>query len=438
MIHTRQRRLWTPRVPLPLVLMFLCLLAIAPTVCFAQVTPGSILSVQVLEVIQPAEIERLAKPLFTEAGFSVPSMRYAVEVYSLRYLSTDHDGSSVKITAQFFVPRFVKQTARPVYVFGSGTTGIADSCAPSLEPPDVRRWGWYRQNMLAYAGLGFIVIFPDYIGFNDSDRPQRYFSKLAEGHVMLDAARAVFRFFEFPGYAVKPAPAVFLAGYSQGGHAAFAGADLRSVYAPEVPLAGVIGYGSTNNIETLFKEAPVYAPHILYTYSLIYGFDKIDPADYLQDRWVRTLEADVNRMCVEKFQIYYPTDGNKLYRPEFYRALHENRLGESYPALAACLAENLSGLSGHRVPALIVQGTADIVITTSSQDRYVNALRRAKSSTQYVVLEDVRHKHTRAAGFLASVEWMELIFRGEAPPSNELNHSSLPLLTPAEMLAASP
>ena len=283
MTHRRQRRIWTPRAPLPLVLMFLCLLASAPTICFAQTDPGSILSVQALEVIQPAEIERLARSLFREAGLSVPPMRYTVEAYRLRYLSTDYDRSPVEITAQFFVPRFLGKTARPVYVFGSGTTGIADSCAPSLEPPDVRRWGWYRQNMLAYAGLGFIVIFPDYLGFNDTDRPQRYFSKLAEGHVMLDAARAVFHFFEFPGYAVEPARAVFLAGYSQGGHAAFAGADLRSVYAPEVPLAGVIGYGSTNDIEMLFKEAPVYTPHILYTYSIMYGRDEIDPAAIMID-----------------------------------------------------------------------------------------------------------------------------------------------------------
>jgi len=426
MTHWRQCRLWPPLAPSPLALIFLCLLTRTPTICFAQGDPGSILSVQILEVIQPAEIERLAKPLFTEAGLSVPPMRYAVEAYSLRYLSTDYDGSSVEITAQFFMPRFVTQTARPVYVFGSGTTGIADSCAPSLEPPDVRRWGWYRQNMLAYVGLGFIVIFPDYTGFNDSDRPQRYFSKLAEGYAMLDAARAVFRFFEFSGYAVEPAPAVFLAGYSQGGHAAFAGADLRSVYAPEVPLVGVIGYGSTNDIETLFKEAPVYTPHILYTYSIMYGREEIDPAAYLQDRWVRALEADVNRMCVEEFQIYYPTDGNKLYRPEFYRALHENRLDESYPALATRLVENRSGLTGHEIPALIVQGTADIVVTTSSQDRYVNALRRAKSLVRYEVLEGVRHKHTRAAGFLASVEWMELISQGKTPPSNERGNSSAP------------
>lgn len=137
MTRGTQRRLWIPRSPEPVVLTFLCLLASAPSICLAQVHPGSILSVQVLEVIQPAEIERLGKPLF--AGFSVPPMRYAVDAYRLRYLSTDYDGSPVEIIAQFFVPRFDTPTERPVYVFGSGTTGIADSCAPSLEPPEVRR-----------------------------------------------------------------------------------------------------------------------------------------------------------------------------------------------------------------------------------------------------------------------------------------------------------
>ena len=117
---------------------------------------------------------------------------------------------------------------QPVLVFGSGTTGIADAGAPSLEQPEVRRLGWYTANMLAYAAQGFIEIFPDYIGFNDPARPQRYFSKAAEGHVMLDAARAASSLASAPGTPVRAAAKVFAAGYSQGGHAAFSAADLRA------------------------------------------------------------------------------------------------------------------------------------------------------------------------------------------------------------------
>ena len=162
--------------------------------------------------------------------FPVRPMRYDVQTYDIRYVSTDHDGSAAEIHAQLFVPIFTEPAGRPLFVFGSGTTGIADGCAPSLEQPEVRRWGYYRENMLAYAGSGVITIFPDYLGFGDPDRPQRYFSKLAEGRTMLDAVRAVDDFFETSVRAadghVRPSGHAFVGGYSQGGHAAFAAADI--------------------------------------------------------------------------------------------------------------------------------------------------------------------------------------------------------------------
>ena len=367
--------------------------------------PGALLQWSLREQYSTARIDELARPLFE--GFESPNLRFAVDTYELRYLSTDFDGSEAVIQARLFVPRYVEPESRPVLVFGSGTTGIADSCAPSREVPELRRWGHYRANMLAYAAAGFITVFPDYLGFNDPDRPQRYFSRQAEAHVLLDAARAVRAFFtEYP-QKVRPSGVIFAAGYSQGGHAAFAAADLRPVYAPEVALRGVIGFAATTNVTALLKEGAYYAPHILYSYSAMYGKGQIDPADYLQERWARTLEADANSMCVDEFQNFYPFDGRKLYRPEFYEALHGDRLLEEYPALAAALSANRSGTSGHGLPALVVQGDADAIVTTASQARFVEELRQAGSEVRFLVLQGVQHRYTRPAGFRASVEWME-------------------------------
>jgi pimeloyl-ACP methyl ester carboxylesterase len=330
-----------------------------------------------------------------------------VDTYVLRYRSTDFDGSAAEVRAQLFVPRYPQPAGRPVLVFGSGTTGIADSCAPSRERSELRRWGHYRQNMLAYAAAGFITIFPDYIGFNDPDRPQRYFSKQAEGRALLDAARAVEAFCATYPHAVHPSGAVFAAGYSQGGHAAFAAADLQPEYAPEVTLRGVIGFAATTDVAALLAEGPYYAPFILYSYSVMYGKEQIDPADYLLERWAATLEEDANRLCVDEFQKYYPFDGKRLYRPEFYEALHGARLELEYPALAAALAANQSGTSGNGLPALVVQGDADAIVTTATQARFVAELRRAGSDVRFLVLKAVPHRSTRPAGFLASVEWLE-------------------------------
>jgi acetyl esterase/lipase len=217
---------------------------------------------------------------------------------------------------------------------------------------------------------------------------------------------------------VRPAAKVFVAGYSQGGHAAFAAADLRVTYAPEVPLAGVVGFAATCDVATLLREGPVYAPFILYSYSLLYGPKQVDPFALLQERWARTLAEDANRLCVNEFQSYYPADCGQLYRPEFHKALFGGILSQSFPLLSARLAENSSGLSGHRLPALIVQGAEDIVITTASQDRFVDALRDAGSRVRYLLYPGARHKHTRPAGFADSVAWMELVIGGGTPPDD--------------------
>src|SRR5690606_38479336 len=248
---------------------------------------GAVLSVSpVQEFGLPELAERI--PKFFEA-FPAPSPRYRVRKWVFQFRSTDFDGSPVTIRSQLFVPVIGREENRSVHVFASGTTGISDASAPSLEQPEVIRWGWYRENMLAYATLGYIVMFPDYTGFHDPERAQRYFSKYAEGYMMLDAIRAVFDFFErHDGRLLpeRPSHAVFTAGYSQGGHAAMAAADLRPLSAPAVPLAGVITYGSTNDIEALLREGVAYTPAILYSFREMYGRDSLNIADYLQPRFV--------------------------------------------------------------------------------------------------------------------------------------------------------
>ena len=409
------------RRALPAALLALAAL-LAPTQARAQdrvnsIHPGSLLEWGLREQCSPARIDELARPLFEGEGSPPPTLRFSVDTYWLLYRSTDYDGSAADIQALLFVPRYVEPESRPVLVFGSGTTGIADGCAASREVPELRRWGHYRANMLAYASAGFITVFPDYLGFNDPDRPQRYFSHPAEAHALLDAARAVQAFFAAYPQTVRPSGAVFAAGYSQGGHAAFAAADLRPGYAPEVRLRGIIGFAATTNVTALLREGAYYAPHVLYSYSAMYGRQRIDPGEYLQERWARTLEADVNSMCVDEFQKYYPFDGSKLYRPEFYEALHAGRLVKEYPALASVLEANQSGLSGHGLPALVVQGDADTIVTAATQGLFVDELRRAGSEVRFLVLKGVSHRQTRPAGFQASIEWMEsLAARPEGAP----------------------
>lgn len=369
--------------------------------------PGEIVSIMKGKAFTLAEAREEVKPFIED--YRMDPLEFGVRTYRIRYVSTDFDGTSAVINAQVFIPDTETSEKFPLYVFGSGTTGLSDACAPSFEVPEKRRWGWYRENMIAYGASGFIAIFPDYLGFNDPDRTQRYFSKLAEGHVMLDAIRAVENLYEESEIAelnAKPSGQSFTAGYSQGGHAAFAAADLLKDYAPELELTGVIGYASTNNIATLFREGVCYGAEIIYSYREMYGYDKIDPADFLQERFLPTFDEDATTMCVDVFQYHFGYDSKKLFSEPFYKALYEETLEEDYPVINQFFEENNSGLSGHGIPSFVVQGDADFIITTASADIFVEELKNLGSEVRYDVYPDIPHKYTRMAGFADSIDWM--------------------------------
>lgn len=395
----------------PNVMVPLCALCVvfANVAVAEEVAPtGSIVSIVFQESHTPQEIDESSSVLFE--NFARPDAVYPVDVFELQFSTRDTDGSIITALSTLYIPVTDGVTEAPVLAFGSGTTGLGDHCAPNSEKPEEIKWGWYRLNMLAYGAQGVITVFPDYVGFNDPAIPQRYFSKAAEGHLMLDALRAVRRVFEeHPDLirgGIRPGEGNVTAGYSQGGHAALAALDMNEYYAPELRLDGAIGFGSTNSVEKLLQEAAFYSPSIIYTYQQIYGTAMVNPARIFQPQWLSTLEENVLSMCVQDFQAHYPFDGRPMYTEEFYNALHEGRLAEEFPRLKEVLDENVSGLNGHGKPVLMVQGNQDIVVTNPAQREFADRLRESGSAVELIEMEGVRHRHTRPAGFARSVEFI--------------------------------
>ncbi len=383
---------------------------------WAEPEPGALLSVVWQERVTPQQIDTESVPFFSTAeipqidSFRTLSARFGADVYRLVYWTSDADGSPVRASASLYIPVSSEPHQAPVLAFGSGTTGLGDDCAPSLENPRIVRLGWYRSNMLAYAGQGIMAIFPDYVGFNDPSIPQRYFSKFSEGYLMLDSIRAARSAAASLGSVVRtntvPGPRSFTAGYSQGGHAALAAADLWRSYAPELDLRGVIGFGSTPSVEALFRDAGWYPPNIIYSYLQLYGNVRVRPAEILRAEWARDLELDVLSRCVTEFQAYYPANPASLFTPRFYDALMSRRLGEFFPSFKAILDENESGLDGHGVDTLYIQGLEDWIASTASNREYVDRLRATGVDVEYIEYEFVRHRYTRPAGFVDSVNFI--------------------------------
>ncbi|MBC8444653.1 MAG: hypothetical protein H8D77_00870 [Chloroflexi bacterium] len=373
---------------------------------------------------------------------SWPNGKYAVDMYRLRYETVDRDGQIAEIQADLFVPYVEVKTTFPVLVHAPGTTGISNGCAPSSEQARQRNWGLYRSHSLAYAARGYIVVYPNGLGFDDPDRSHPYFVAQLEAHVLLDAARAVYSLKDSPlpeSALARPAEAIFFMGYSSGGHAVFAAKDWAGSYAPELPVKGIIGFGPTTNVETLLREDPVFSPYIIYAYRDFYGSEIIGAADVFLPAWVPTFDSDVLSKCVDDIFNYYSRSARAMYSPEFREILYGDRLDQVFPLFAEKLSANYAGVSsGSRIPVLILQGTADTVVTPDSQRAFKDQLCEQGGIVTYLEYTAIPHAEIRWTSFSDVLAWMQRIERGELPetdcevvvPSSEMSVDRLGISAP--------
>lgn len=355
----------------------------------------------------PAAVDAFIATLYE--GWTAPRSRYAVDVYWVRFHSVYPDGQPAIAQAQVFIPRFDSEPPSPraLYAFGPGSTGLTDACRPSREHVAGIRWGLYRAHVLSHVGQGVVGVIPDYLGFGDPARDQYYMVAKAEAAVMLDAIRATRAVLAREAAKGVLYTRNFVAGFSQGGHAAFAAADYRASYAPELRLDGVIGYGPSADLVALFREFPDVAPMVLYTFRNLYGVEEVNPDLALAPAFAPSLDDDVTRQCVGGMQSYYPIDPRKLFNPAFSRALLSGALEAEYPGIYRALKANTTGLGGHGVPVMICQGTDDIVVYGETQRAFATALREAGSRVDLVVYAGVRHD-TRQAAFADVQGWMQV------------------------------
>jgi hypothetical protein len=347
--------------------------------------------------------------------------QYGVDTYRIWFRTRDENDLVVSIQADLRFPRVETGTEFPVFVYGSGTTGIANACATLNEQFSSRDWGDYRAHMMSYASQGYITILPNWQGYDDRDRTHPYFVADLEGRVLLDAARAVYDFFEEPpngDILARPSTAVFFGGYSQGGHGAFAADRLAGSYAPELDIKGIIGHATAPDVEGLMYDSPRYAPYIVYAYRQFYGADVVDPARVFLPRWLPTFEPDVTSKCIDEVLNYYPNDAARLLTPEFSEALYNHRLTEAFPAFKEKLDLNYvgNGVSGS-APAVIMHGGADDIVRVRTVERFIGQMCDAGKDVSYNLFMGVNHFQTRQYSFVRTLDWMKAVLDGSPPES---------------------
>lgn len=121
----------------------------------------------------------------------------------------------------------------PLVVFGHGSVGFAQKCAPSnldLSAPVSDQD--YPPMLYRLAGYGYTVIAPDYAGYGWGQTPG-YFNAEDEAHAVLDATRAAAKILPTPHTKVA------FVGHSQGAHAMISAHSYAKAYGMSGELVGV-------------------------------------------------------------------------------------------------------------------------------------------------------------------------------------------------------
>ncbi|WUI25249.1 lipase family protein [Mycobacterium sp. NBC_00419] len=178
------------------------------------------------------------------------------------YRSTDGRGNPDVVTGTYFEPDndWPGAGPRPLIVYGPGTQGQGDQCAPSRQFNQGFHWAPYLDFTFNYEEMfvatmvarGFAIFMTDYEGLGTIGVQHTYVNRLSEGHAMLDGARAAMR---LPDTSLNPHGPVAFWGYSQGGGAAASAAELAATYAPEEHVVGTYAGAPPADLKELFPYA---------------------------------------------------------------------------------------------------------------------------------------------------------------------------------------
>lgn len=190
-----------------------------------------------------------------------------IDIYDVQYKTCWHDGSCIKASGLYFVPRNRSKPLAEV-VMHHGT---------KMQPGRGNKVAGLEFLCAGMAQDGYAVLYPDYVGLGEGDKFHLYLDANTEGHATVDMLFAISELNDTLG--IKLNDELFLTGYSQGGHACMAATKMiQEKYSDDfkvtasAPLSGP--YSLTGAQERVMFEhysEPWYLPYMLLGFNEVYN-----------------------------------------------------------------------------------------------------------------------------------------------------------------------
>lgn len=321
-----------------------------------------------------------------EPGRLIRSERFTRDVpddavgWRILYTTTRGDGTAAVASALVVVPRG-GDGPWPVVDWVHGTTGYAETCAPSLAVRPFESGAFFLLDEV--IGHGWAVVATDYVGLGTRG-PHPYLVGPDTAHAVLDAARAAR---ELADARLGADDVVW--GHSQGGGGALWTGALAADYAPDRRLDGVAALAPASDLPGLVANLPnvtggsVFASFVAAAYTATYP--DVTTRDYVRPGAEVTLRQMATRCLAEPGVLVSVLGALALSRdPDLFS--REPTTG----AFGRRLAENVPPAAGS-APLLLAQGGADGLVLRSVQDGYVDGLCAAGRQVDYRVYDGRDH-----------------------------------------------
>ena len=330
------------------------------------------------------------------------------DAFRIRYQSRAVGGESNQVTGVIIVPKGkAPRDGRNVIAWAHGTSGVAESCAPSQSKALFGSIAGLNEMLAA----GYAVVATDYAGLG-TPGPHPYLVGNGSAYSVLDSIRAAR---EFGRGSIGNRYAVW--GESQGGHAALWTSQFSRSYAPELELVGVAAAAPPTDLkENLTGGTNPLIKALLTAYtgtswSQTYGI----PLSTILKPVAQDLARRLARNCVTTDPVALRT---KIGLFRFAKSLAKVDISTS-PAWAEQLRRNSVQPTGFSVPVLIAQGSADPIVAPSVTINFAQSLCRSRSvPVRYLAIEGGDHFTIGKRSADATVRWIADRFAGQAAPDD--------------------
>jgi acetyl esterase/lipase len=317
----------------------------------------------------------------------------------LLYRSTGVDGKPNAVSGSLTLPKGkAPKGGWPVITYAHGTTGIADSCAPTR--------GYDANDLVSYAypllrrwlKAGYAVVRTDYDGLG-TPGVHGYLTGATEGRSVLDAVRAARK--------VEPrlSKRFVVAGHSQGGHAALFAASLAPTWVPELRLRGTVAFAPASHLAAQFP----------LTTQISTPGGGLGAIVALGLRAVETAQPNVGvpGLLTPQAAALFPETLTDCYDvlavSSSFGGLPLNQIfqsGVDLGPLVAVIGANDPEHLRPRTPVRVEQGTGDTTVLRPFTDQLVDEYEANGVPVTYKVYDGVTHGGVVEAGAADATKWI--------------------------------